>query len=68
MAAVPFAAACWFVREMVVPADLAHFFLWAALAVVAYAVPVWAIALSPEERNHLLRALRITPRPVEKLS
>jgi peptidoglycan biosynthesis protein MviN/MurJ (putative lipid II flippase) len=73
LAALPFTLVCWLIRSVVQPPDLPSFFLWGFASVVAYFVPVWLIALSGDERLHLLRVARLGPRvpvekPLEKLS
>ncbi len=53
IAAIPFAAACWYVAYRIVPATLASLFLCGAAAIVTYVVPAWFIGLSAEERTRL---------------
>ncbi len=62
LAALPFAAACWVIRYVVAPTDFIMFFASVALALVAYVIPVWFVALSPAERDRLIHAVRLRVR------
>ena len=73
LAAIPFALVCWMIRTVVQPPDLPSFFLWGLTGAVSYLVPAWMISLSSDERQHLMRVVRLNPRapaekPVEKMS
>jgi glycosyltransferase involved in cell wall biosynthesis/O-antigen/teichoic acid export membrane protein len=68
-ASIPFVVACWLVRTVVQPGDLASFFLWGVLSLSAYIVPTWLIALSDEERARVLGVIapRRGPRPARPM-
>ena len=51
LAAAPFAAVCWYIAHMVVPGSFFTFFVCMTLAMPAYLLPVWFIALTPSERT-----------------
>jgi glycosyltransferase involved in cell wall biosynthesis/O-antigen/teichoic acid export membrane protein len=70
LASVPFVLACWLVRTVVQPADLASFFFWGLVSLPAYIAPAWLIALSAEERARALRVIapRRGPRPARPLA
>lgn len=67
-AAVPFALATWMIATVVQPATMVSFFAWGGLSLVTYLGPLWVIALSENERTHLLRVLRRTPRDASALA
>ena len=51
VAAAPFAAVCWYIAHMVVPGSFFTFFVCMTLAMPAYLLPMWFIALTPSERT-----------------
>jgi O-antigen/teichoic acid export membrane protein len=56
-AAVPFFVAAWFVAAVVKPASLVVFFAAATACMIVYVVPVWLIALTPDERARILEGV-----------
>lgn len=71
LASLPFWGACWFIASEVRPADFPTFFLSVGIALAAYIVPCWFVALSSDERTGLTTALRhrlAGRRPVEGVS
>ena len=50
LASLPFAAACWYIAQVVVPGGYLSFFAWMTAAMPLYLVPIWFIALTAGER------------------
>ena len=71
ISAVPFALACWWIANVIVPGSLLAFFAAGAAAFIAYAIPWWFIALAGSERTALRGAVRRrlgnrTPAPIQE--
>jgi O-antigen/teichoic acid export membrane protein len=59
LAAMPFAIACWAIEHVLAPRDLVTFMAAGTVSLVAYALPVAALALTPAERAYAARVLRL---------
>ena len=49
-AALPFAAGCWYIAQVLQPANFFSFFASIAVAMPLYVIPVWFVALTAEQR------------------
>jgi O-antigen/teichoic acid export membrane protein len=58
LASVPFWGACWFVGHVVQPASILSFLGVGVLALPAYVIPCWFVALSQAQRQYLIAAIR----------
>jgi hypothetical protein len=59
LAAVPFAVTCWALEHLLAPRDLVTFLVAGVISLVSYVVPVFALALTPDERALAMRTLRL---------
>jgi O-antigen/teichoic acid export membrane protein len=57
-ASVPFIATCWSIERYVRPAHLGTFFVAVAVAMIAYVVPIWFVALTAAERGRVVEIVR----------